>query len=414
MTRTTPFHARTGPLCSSYAWKEWAGYAAVSNFDRHSEREYYAFRQTAGLIDMTPLSKLEVRGPDAAALLSRLWTRDIRRLPKGRVVYGAMCDANGHVLDDGTVANLGGGHYRVSSNAPWLGWYHEHARRFDVDLEESAHDLAVLSIQGPLARDVLNPIVEVDLDAMRFFGVRSTTIAGITGEVARTGYTGDLGFECWVANDDAPALWDAVLEAGELYGAEPAGLDAMDVARIEAGFVLPGIDYISARDCVIESRKSTPDEAGLGWTVKLDREGWIGRDALVREQARGGSKWLMVGLEVSWPDLERLYDEYGLPPHLAPCGCRDPLPVYDLDGNQVGQATSSTWSPILKRYVAMAQVYRRFGALGSTLQIEHTPEFERRKVTATVTNKPFYDPPQKTFTPKKPGKKAPAATKGDA
>jgi len=414
VTRTTPFHARTGPLCTSFAWKEWAGYAAVCNYDRHSEREYYAFRQTAGIIDMTPLSKLEVRGPDAGAFLARLWTRDIRRLPPGRVVYGAMCDGNGHVLDDGTVANLGKNHYRVSSNAPWLGWYLENARRFDVDITESAYDIGVLSIQGPLARDLLNPIVEADLDVMRFFGVRSTKIAGISGEVARTGYTGDLGFECWVANDDAPALWDAVLEAGKLYGAEPAGLDAMDVARIEAGFVLPGIDYISARDCVNETRKSTPDEAGLGWTVKLDREDWIGRDALVRERDRGGSKWLMVGLEVSWPDLEALYDEYKLPPHLAPCGCRETLPVYDQDGRQVGQATSSTWSPILKRYIAMAQVHRPFGGLGTRLKIEHTVEFERRQVTATVVEKPFYDPPQKTFTPKKLQKSAPNRKKGDA
>jgi aminomethyltransferase len=403
MPRPTPLHARTAALCTSYAWKEWAGQLAVCNYDAHSEREYFAFRHTAGLIDVSPLYKYDVRGPDAAAFLAHVWTRDITKLPPGRVVYGAMCNEDGHCLDDGTVANLGQGRYRVSSSEPWLGWYGRHARGFDVTIEDESERVAALSLQGPRARQILRSVVDADLDALRFFSVAAVKLAGKPGWISRTGYTGDLGYELWMDPADACAVWDAVLAAGEDHGIQPAGLDAMDVTRIEAGFVLQGVDYVSAKNCITESLKSTPEDAGLGWTVNLEREGWIGRDAALRERDRGGSAWQLVGLELSWPELEALYDRYKLPPHLAPRACRLSVPVYDAGGKQVGQATSSTWSPILKRYLALAQVHRPCGELGTKLKIEHTPEFERCRVTATVVDRPFYDPPQKSAVPAKKG-----------
>ena len=406
MPRQTPFHPRTSALCASYAWKEWAGYAAICNFDAHSEREYFAFRHTAGMIDVSPLYKYDVRGKDAAAFLGHVWSRDVPKLKPGRVWYGVMCNDDGHCLDDGTIANLGQGRYRVTSSEPWLGWYSRHSRGFDVTIEDETDRVAAVSVQGPRTRAILQSVVGSDLDALSFFGVATTTLAGKPGWITRTGYTGDLGYELWMAPEDACAVWDAVMAAGDDFGIQPAGLDAMDVTRIEAGFVLQGVDYVSAKNCITESLKSTPEDAGLGWTVKLDRAGWIGRDALCRERDRGGSTWQLVGLELSWPELEQLYDSYKLPPHLAPSACRQAVPVYNEAGKQVGQATSSTWSPILKRYLALAQVHRPYGAAGTELQIEHTPEFERRRVTATVVDKPFYDPPQKTFTPAKAKKGA--------
>jgi aminomethyltransferase len=409
MPRQTPFHPRTAALCHSYAWKEWAGYVAVCTYDRHSEREYFAFRHTAGMIDVSPLYKYDVRGKDAAAFLSHVWTRDCAKLKPGRVLYGTMCNEDGFALDDGTIANLGGGRYRVTSSEPWLGWYSRHSRGFDVTIADETDAVAALSVQGPRARTILQEVVDADLDALGFFGVASCALAGKPGWITRTGYTGDLGYELWMAPDDACAVWDAVIAAGHPHGLEPAGLDAMDVTRIEAGFVLQGVDYVSAKSCVTESLKSTPEDAGLGWTVDLDREGWIGRDALLRERDRGGSTWQLVGLEVSWPELEALYDGYKLPPHLAPAASRAALPVWNDEGKQVGQATSSTWSPILKRYLALAQVHRAWSAEGTALTIEHTPEFARHRVTATVVPKPFYDPPQKTFTPSRAKKKGAAA-----
>jgi aminomethyltransferase len=408
MPRQTPLHPRTSALCSSYAWKEWAGYAAICNFDAHSEREYFAFRHTAGMIDVSPLYKYDVRGKDAAAFLGHVWSRNIPKLKPGRVWYGVMCDDDGFCLDDGTIANLGEGRYRVTSSEPWLSWYSRHSRGFDVSIEDETERIAALSVQGPRSRPILQQLVEADLDALGFFGVATTKLAGKPGWITRTGYTGDLGYELWMAPDDACAVWDAVIAAGHDYGLQPAGLDAMDVTRIEAGFVLQGVDYVSAKNCITESLKSTPEDAGLGWTVKLDRPGWIGRDALLRERDRGGSTWQLVGLELSWPELEQLYDSYKLPPHLAPAACRQAVPVYNDAGKQVGQSTSSTWSPILKRYLALAQVHRPYGETGTKLKIEHTPEFERCRVTATVVDRPFYNPPQKTFTPAKAKKGAAA------
>ncbi|HJM57173.1 MAG TPA: aminomethyltransferase family protein [Planctomycetota bacterium] len=403
MPRTTPFHERTAALMQSYAWKEWAGYAAPCNYDAHSEREYFAIRRSAGLIDVTPLYKYEVTGPDAARFLARLWTRDITKLKPGRVAYGCMCDGDGMVLDDGTVACLAPERYRMTSSEAWLGWFEQHRRGFDVQIEDSTDRIAALALQGPLSREVLRNVVDADLDSLRFFGLAACHLAGAEGWITRTGYTGDLGYELWVPNADAITLYDAILEAGAEHGVQPIGLDALDVTRIEAGFVLQGIDYVSSRSCLIDARRSTPEDSGLGWTVNLEREGWIGREALLRER-ENGPKWNLVGLELDWAEIEDLHAEYELPPHLAPCACREAVPVYLASGKQVGQATSSTWSPTLKRSLALAQVHRRHTSIGTKLQVEHTVEFERRRVTATVVERPFFDPPRKTSTPNFPPK----------
>ena len=398
MPRTTPFHSRTSGLMESMAWKEWAGYAAACNFDAHSEREYFAIRQSAGLLDVTPLYKYDVTGSDAASFLSRVWTRDITKLKPGRVVYGCMCDGDGKVLDDGTITYLGENAFRVTSSEPWLGWYSRHSRGMDVEIEDSTDRISALALQGPCSRDILRELTDCDLDSMRFFGTAAGKIAGADGRITRTGYTGDLGYELWMHNADAERVYDALLEAGKPYNMEPIGLDALDVSRIEAGFVLQGIDYICAQRCLIEARKSTPEEAGLGWTVNLDREGWIGRDALLRER-EVGPKWGLVGLELDWAELEELYEQYNLPPHLAPVACRSAVPVYSSGRSQVGQVTSSTWSPTLKKYLALGQVYAQHAKVGTKLKVEYTVEFERRTVTATVVKRPFFDPERKTFTP---------------
>jgi aminomethyltransferase len=398
MPRPTPFHPRTAAYSTSFAWKEWAGYAAVCSYDAHSEAEYFAVRSTAGLLDITPLYKLDLKGPDAARLLSRVWTRDIAPIGVGRVVYSAMCDAAGHMLDDGTIARLGPQHFRCTSSEPWGAWIGRHGRGMDVTIEDTTDTVAALALQGPRARQILKPVVEFDMDRMRFFRVRATTLSGIPVHISRTGYTGDLGYEIWVDNEKAVDLWDALMAAGEPHGMIPIGLDALDVSRIEAGFVLQGIDYITARRCLITAQKSTPDDAGLGWTVDLEREPFIGQAAIQAERQRG-STWDLVGLEISWPEIEALYASYGVPPHLAPVACRSAVPVYDAEGVQVGQATSTTWSPTTKRYLALAQIRRPHNKVGNTLQIEHTVEFERRRVGATVVDKPFFDPPRKRSTP---------------
>jgi aminomethyltransferase len=211
--------------------------------------------------------------------------------------------------------------------------------------------------------------------------------------LSRTGYTGDLGYEVWVERGGALAVWDALVEAGRPYGLEPAGLDALDVARVEAGFLLLGVDYYNASRVVLESRKSSPYELGLGRLVELERGEFVGRRALAAERAHG-SAWALVGLEVSWQALEALYERYSLPPSLPATARRDALPVYD-DARQVGRLTSHTWSPILKKYVGLASIDADCAELGRVLELEHTVEFERCRVPATVVATPFFDPERK-------------------
>lgn len=402
MAHPTPFHPRTAPLCTSFRWKAWNGYAAVCSFDGHSEREYYALRRSAGLLDVSPLRKYEVTGPDAARLLSRLFTRDIERLDLGRVTYCALVDERGKCLDDCTVARLAPEHYRVTASELWLHWFARYGRGLKAEVVDSSESLCALALQGPRSRAILHELVDFDLDRMRFFRVRRMKLAGADVWVSRTGYTGDLGFEIWIRREDALGVWDALMEAGAPHRIEPVGLDALDVARLEAGFVLQGVDYVSARHALVEGRKSTPDECGLGGTVDLERSTrFVGQEHVERER-QAGSGWSFVGLELSWPALEALYDEYGLPPHLAPVACRLSVPIFTADGRkQVGQVTSSTWSPLLKRYLAVGQVHAAYGSEGTELRVEHTPEFERRHVPAVVCERPFFDPPRKRDVPAK-------------
>lgn len=390
----SPLHERTAPLCTSLRWKEWAGYAAVCSFDTTHEREYFAFRETAGLLDVSPLFKYELAGPDAPKLLARMMVRDHSGLRVGRVAYTAWCDDSGKVVDDGTVARLDESRYRVTAADPTLYWLRALARGFDVTIEDASHRLASLALQGPGSRRILVDAGAAEVEALKFFGVTATRLGGVPVEVSRTGYTGDLGYEIWVDAGHAVAVWDTLMAAGRPHGIEPVGLDALDVARIEAGFVLSGVDYLSAPKVVLETRKSTPDELGFGWMVDLERDGFIGRDAIAAERARGIA-WHLVGLEVSWEALEALYDSYGLPPSLPATARRDAIPLYAADGRQLGQATSHTWSPILKKYLAIATVEHGFEAPGTRVEIEHTVEFERRKVPATVVRTPFFDPERK-------------------
>lgn len=390
----SPFHERTARLCTSYRWKDWSGYAAVCSYDTTHEREYFAFRESAGLLDVSPLFKYEVSGPDATALLTRMMTRDVAKLKVGRVMYSCWCDDRGKVVDDGTVARLAAAHYRVTAADPSLHWLQDCGRGMDVRLEDSSARLAALALQGPGSRAILLAAGAIEVGELKFFGVTRSMIDRVAVWISRTGYTGDLGYEIWTERGEALMVWDALMSAGKPFGIEPAGLDALDVTRIEAGFILLGIDYFSSPKVVLEARKSTPDELGFGWMVDLERGPFIGRDAIVKERERGAT-WHLVGLEVSWEELEALYSSFDLPPSLPATARRDGLPVYSDDGRQVGKATSHTWSPILKKYLVIASVVDGFEARGTKLQLEHTVEFERRKVGATVVPTPFFDPARK-------------------
>jgi aminomethyltransferase len=365
----------------------------ASSYELSHEREYAAIRNGAALIDVTPLYKYHVSGPGAVSLLDRVVTRDVRKCSVGQVLYTPWCDAAGKVLDDGTVARLGGDTFRLTSAEPSLRWLHMNAVGCDVRIDDVSDRIAALALQGPTSRAILARLGVEGIEGLKYFRLMASEIAGIPMTITRTGYTGDLGFELWVSNDHAEPMWDALVAAGADYGLVPCGLLALDIARIEAGLILQDVDYVSANHAVIEMQLSSPFELNLGWAVSKGKRPYTGQRALEAERARGAS-WSFVGLDVEWASLEALYAAVRLPPRLPAAAWRTSVPVYRADA-QVGYATSGCWSPLLKKYLALAHLEMPHGVVGREVEIEVTVEHRRRRAAARVVKLPFYDPERK-------------------
>src|SRR5271168_1747162 len=378
-------------------YREWSGYYAVSVYEMHHEHEYNAIRNAAALIDVTPLFKYLVSGKEATKFVNRVITRDINKVAVGQVIYCCWCDEEGKVIDDGTISRLGENLYRWTAADPSLRWFHQNALGLDVKIEDISGQVAALAIQGPTSGRLLQQITGADIAHLRYFRLTHGKIAGVDVDISRTGYTGDLGYEIWIPWNEAPKVWDALMEHGREFDLHPAGMLALDVARIEAGLILIEVDYFSSKKALIESQKYSPYEIGLGRLVDLKKEYFIGRAAL-EEESRRGPKRLLMGLDIHWDDVERLYDAMGLGPQVQSTASRVPVPVY-RGGLQVGKATSTTWSPTLKKMIALATLNREHAAAGTELQIELTVEAVRQKVRATVRELPFFNPPRKMATP---------------
>jgi aminomethyltransferase len=391
--KTTPFHARTAPLVRAQTWRRWAGYQVASAYEPHPDREYAAVRNAAALLDVSPLYKYRVSGPGAARLLDRMVTRDVSKCRVGQVLYTPWCDAHGKVIDDGTISRLDEHTFRLTSAEPNLRWLSMNSVGLEVSIEDVSERTGALALQGPLSRAILQQLTPADLTALKYFRLVHTTARDIRVTISRTGYTGDLGFELWVDADRATDLWDALIEAGTPYGITPAGIWALDLARIEAGLVMLDVDYFSAHRAVIEDQKSSPFELNLGWTVSADKGPYNGRRALRAEKARGPA-WGFVGLDVDWESLEKIYAERGLPPQLPAVAWRTSAPVYK-DGKQIGYATSGCWSPLLKKYLALAHVVAPHFHPGAAVELEVTVEHHRKRANAVVRKLPFFDPPRK-------------------
>ena len=396
MLKFTPFHPRTATLCESHAWRRWSGYVVASSYELSHEREYHAIRNAAALIDVSPLYKVLLRGPGAAHLLDRMVTRDVMRCEPGQVLYTTWCDAQGKVLDDGTLSHLGDGLFRLTSADPNLRRIEEISSGLEVALEDVSEKTAALALQGPASRAILERACETDLGMLRYFRLMDVRLRDHPITVSRTGYTGDLGYELWFDAEHALPIWDALMQIGADYGITPAGMLALDMARMEAGLMLMDVDYVPARKALIPAQTSSPYELDLGWTVQLDKAPFVGRDALASEAARG-PQWNFVGIEVDWDSLERLYVRKGLAPSLPSTPWRMSVPIY-ADGHQAGYATSGTWSPLLKKSIALAHVQAPWTASGTCVEMEVTVEHRRERASARVVKKPFFDPPRKRTT----------------
>ena len=397
MSVGTAFHPRTEPLNSKLQWREWSGYLAASAYHDSHEIEYNAIREASALIDVSPLYKYLVSGPDAATLVDRVITRDATKLAVGRVYYTSWCNEDGRVVDDGTVGRLDEHTFRWTAADPSLRWFRMNARGLDVEIEDVSERLSALAVQGPLSRDVLEAVTETSWGDLAYFGRRAGHVGSIPVDVSRTGYTGDLGYEVWVESPNAVEVWDALVRAGNPYGIRPAGMLALDVARIEAGLILVEVDFDSVRRALIPEQSFSPFELGiLGRFVDFAKQAeFVGRRALEREQRRGGPPRRLVGLELEWDPLEALYRAQGLTPAMQQTASREPLPLYKR-GRQIGKATSTTWSPILKNVLALASVRADHSSPGTNVDIEWTVEARRHRTPAKVVELPFFDPPRKT------------------
>jgi aminomethyltransferase len=391
----TAFHERTLALCESLNFKEWSGYYTVGAYEMTHEHEYNAIRNSSALIDITPLFKYYVSGRDATKLVNRVISRDINKVAVDQVIYCCWCDPEGKVIDDGTITRLAENEYRWTAADPSLRWFRQNALGLDVEIEDISEKVAALALQGPTSGKLLRAVADANIAGLKYFRVTRGKIAGVAVDISRTGYTGDLGYEIWVPWKDAVKVFDELMAKGAPFDIHPAGMVALDIARIEAGLILIEVDYISSKRAIIEQQKYTPGEIGLAKLVDLKKESFVGRDALAEEVKRGGPARSLVGLEINWSEVEALYEKIGMAPQVPSTASRVAVPVY-RGGRQVGKATSTTWSPTLKRMIALASISRESAAVGTTLSIELTVEASRKTVSAKIVSLPFFNPPRKT------------------
>jgi aminomethyltransferase len=381
----TPFHERSRALSQVDSFIPWAGYTTVDVFTT-MEQEYFAIRNATTLFDLTPMVKYRVVGPDAVAYLNRLITRDVSKLKPDRVAYCVWCNDAGHVIDDGTVFRLGESEYRICTAERQIDWFLDSAIGFDVDISEVTEQIAALAVQGPTSCSVLKAAGLRGVEALKPFEIGYFALGGHQLTVSRTGFTGDLGYELWMEPGSAEAVWDGLMEAGRSRGIRAIGSQALNVVRIEAGFLLPNADFVSAEHTIRTGRDRSPLELGLGWLVDFKKGHFTGRRSLLEEQAAGPRR-LLVGLDVAG----------NKPAHNA-------LLYADESGKrEIGSVTSAVWSPTCKRNIALAIVDAPHFQMGSTvwadIYLNRELVWERRMSRAQVVERPFFAPDRRRATP---------------
>jgi aminomethyltransferase len=385
----TPFHERQRALSQVDSFIPWSGYTTVDVFST-VEQEYFSVRNQCSLYDLTPMVKYRIAGPDAQRFLNRLTTRDVRKLAPGKVSYTVWCDDAGQLIDDGTIFCLAANEYRLCTAERQLDWFAASAIGFDVEISEVTEEIAALALQGPsscaLLRDLgLNAVGQLKPFELGQFELALPAHAAAL-MISRTGFTGDLGYELWMKPADAESVWDALMQAGQTRGLRPIGSRALNIARIEAGFLLPNVDFFSAAHAQRAGTTRSPLELGLAWLVDFKKGHFTGRRALLAEQQRAAVRGL-VGLDVE-----------GNKPAL------NALLYADRRGKrEVGSVTSAVWSPTCKRNLALAIVHGSYLPLGTQMWAEiylnRELVWERRMVRATVVERPFYAPARRRATP---------------
>lgn len=383
MLYKTPFHSRSSALNKLNSWENWKGYMVAHEYDDY-ELEYFSIRSQTGVMDLTPMSKYRITGPDSEAYLNRLVTRDISKIKVGRVAYTVWCNEDGMVMDDGTIFHLAENDYRLCSYTHCIDWLRWSAEGFDVQIEDETKVVAALSVQGPTSCSCLKAMGLTDIENLKSFGIMSFPFEGGELVVSRTGFTGDLGYELWIDPSLAEVLWDKLFEAGKDFLIRPFGLYALNMARIEAGFIQAAVDFVPAEDVVRVGRARSPFELGLDWLVDFKKPFFNGRKALMKEKQNGSRyRFVMLDVEGNKPANNSF--------------------ILNKKGKQIGTVTSAGWCPSAKGNVAFAQIDPKYGQVGEELiaEIFYERELTWTKVLAksVVIDTPMYDPPRKRLTP---------------
>lgn len=382
----TPFHDAARALSQVDSYVPWAGYTTVDVYTS-VEQEYFAIRNSATLYDLTPMVKYRITGRDALAYLDHLVTRSVAKIAPRRVGYCVWCNDAGHLIDDGTLFCASRTDYLLCTAERQLDWLLDAAIGYEVRIEEVTETIAALALQGPTSCALLRALGVAGIESLRPFQSADFQLRGMPVTISRTGFTGDLGYELWIEPRHATALWEALLAGHPGTGVvRPIGSRALNMARIEAGFVLPNYDFVSAEHTLRTNRDRSPFELGLGWLVDFDKGHFNGRRALLAEQARGPLRQL-VGLDVAG----------NKPAH-------DALLYTDAAGSRcIGSVTSATWSPTCKRNIALAMVDAPYHRMGSTAHAEiylnRELTWERRMAQCTVVERPFFAPERRRLTP---------------
>ena len=379
----TPFHEKTREKCYAHDWHRWAGYKVVKQYTS-AELEYTAIRNTAGVIDITPMHKYSVQGKDAKKFINKLITRNFDNVQSNQVVYALWCNEDGFLVDDGTIFCIDDNNFRICSGERNLNWFEDTAIGYDVTIEDISHSIAALAFQGPLSCKILHMLKAKNIENLKPFCFDQFTISNHEIAISRTGFSGDLGYELWCDPSQAHDIWDALFSFNKDYKILAAGLDALDMVRIEAGFIVINADLIAAEHALRPNRMRTPYELGLAWMVNLDKEFFTGKEALIKQKNKGVEKKL-IGLDIQ-----------GDKPAVGSV-------LYDGSKKEIGIITAAMWSPTLKSNIAMGYVDKEFIKLGSKIlaEIYHPEELEYRKIWAKckVVKKQFFNPKRRNALP---------------
>ena len=379
----TPFHERTYEACYNNDWYRWAGYKIAREYS-NTELEYTAMRNTAGVLDITPMHKYDIKGADAIKFVDKLVTRNVTEIKSGQVMYIIWCNEDGNVIDDGTVFCFDSNHLRIFCAERNLNWFSDTAIGFDVEVEDVSDTIAALAFQGPLSCKILNLLNVKNIENLRPFYFDDFDLNGCKVTISRTGFSGDLGYEIWCKNEDAISVWDSLFKFNRDYKVLPAGMNSLEMVRVEAGFIQPNADFMSAEQALRPNRMRNPFELGMGWLVDLNKNYFTGKKNLVNLKKKTLTKKL-VGLDIQ-----------GDKPAIGSV-------LYDKNKKEIGIVTAGMWSPSLKSNIAFGYVDKDHMKIGSKVfaEIYHPEELEYKKIWAecSVVKKQFFNPPRRHKVP---------------